>query len=155
MKEFAGLAQGRVWQAVQMMFMDLQQHGTLVEEADVSKIDEDGNQFGVKIRYKANPVLPRINDFMEMLGFTADQMVMTPAKQEDSENIKGFLEQESGKAADLADYLEQQKSAMHQLKGAIAKAAIRSAADPAMVRHAKKVDHKDVTDEKTEHQAGQ
>ncbi len=149
MKQFAGINQARIFQIVQMMYMDIQKHGVLVEETEETKN-------GFRTQFKANPLLSRIPHYIEMLGHHADQQSMTPRQQQETETARGFLEAENAKVANIADYVERQKSSMHQLKLQIQKASIRAAQDPALKRYTKEIEFEEVKDdEKPNDQTGQ
>ncbi len=133
LRELAAFSQGHVFQAVRMMFQELYKRGVIVK-SEKKSMGKNGQQF-ISEELKANPVLARIPEFLALLGFTAEQQMMTPKVEQDDENVKGFLEAEKAKSEKLEEYMAKQAKAVEDLKTRIQKAALQRQADEALRRH--------------------
>jgi len=138
LKDFAGLNQARVFQILQMMFQQIQKHGVLVPKEILHKDGKDGSQKET-IEWQANPLLERVLSYLQALGHTAEQQVMTPAKAQDEQNFIGYLQMEGQRTEAIEERLQKNLIAMQELKGKIQLAKLQRAQDEAMLRHAEQV----------------
>lgn len=129
MKEFAGLMQGNALITLKMLFNDLYANGTLVPHKVHSKVDKAGENEEIVLEWQRNPSLKPIVDFMTMLGFTAEQQMMTPAKKTDDDNVKGYLESESAKNETLNEFTKRTDDKIAQLRNSIIQASAHRAND--------------------------
>lgn len=147
MKEFAGMNQAKIFQTVQMMWQEIQSKGVLVPKEIRRKINEDAGEEEIVLEWQANPLLQRIQSFIEMLGHSADQQIMTPRAKEEDENIKGYLEMEDSKAASLEETMEKNRLAMAAFSEKIQRAMIQRKLDPALMRHKEQLTREEEEDE--------
>jgi len=139
MRDFAGFNQARIFQIVQMMFQQIQKHGVLVPKEIMHRPDKDGNQLET-IEWQANPLLERILSYLQALGHTAEQQVMTPAKAQDEQNFQGYLAMEGQRTEAIEERMKTNLIAMQELKQKIQLAKLQRAQDDAMLRHAEQVE---------------
>lgn len=132
-KEFAGLMQGNAAITLKLLFNDIFQHGTLKEKHIIKKISEadDGESIeeNIIIEMQGNPSLKRIPEFMTLLGATAEQQIMTPAKKIEDDNVKGFIKTENVKAENIKDYIDNRANCIKDLKDKLMEAQKNRAAD--------------------------
>jgi hypothetical protein len=110
LKELAGMTQAQVYQVIQMSLKNIFDQGVTVEEK---------RQIGKMITtiIKSHPLIERLPELMNSIGFTADQQMITPAKQEARDNIRGFLDDQSDKMKKSTDeYLLQMNDMLAQLR---------------------------------------
>jgi len=82
LKQFAGIAQGRIHVLLEKMYQEVIQEGLQISEP---------SRFG--ILKKAHPMLDQIGKFMPIAGFTSDQQQMNPKSQPDgAEHPEGTME---------------------------------------------------------------
>ncbi len=131
-KSFAGLTQGWAFNTLRMMFQHVFSKGVVLPKTIKTVMDDETGESEIVLEEQVNPLLKRIPDFMNALGFLADQQMMTPAKKQDQDNIAGFLQNESGKTEDIKKFMDDQKDKMNELKNKISKAIEKRKEDQAL-----------------------
>lgn len=143
LRDLAAMSQGHIFQSLRMAFQQIYKHGVLIEK--VVKIEEiehdDGSVEKVKVtEWQPNPVLRRIPELMNTLGFTAEQQMMTPKTETDDANVKGYLDSEKEKKVDLKSHLIKIENSMNDLKLQTKRAMVQRAQDEALQRHDRQVE---------------
>ena len=147
LRELAAFSQGHVFSLVRMMFQDVYKRGVVIEKVKKA-IGKRGEEI-LSEDLQANPVLNRIPEFLALLGFTAEQQMMTPKTEQEDENMKGFLQAEKEKSEKLDEYLKKQSKAVEELKLKIQKAALQRQADEALKRHQMQVERENADEEES------
>jgi hypothetical protein len=132
LKEFAGIMQGNAFVTLKMLFNDILSNGTLVERVISCKMDEetDGSTKEEIVKeWQDNPSLKHFVKFMELLGFTAEQQVMTPAKQTENENIEGYVKAENTKAETAQEHYKKRDELLERIQANMLKAGTRRSKD--------------------------
>ena len=98
LKDIAGMNQAQVQKILQNMVHHIMENGvyltTKIPVLDDDKRpvkDDDGNIIYIT-RHEKNNLLKDIPSFINTLGFSAEQQDMTPAKRQESETLKGHLQ---------------------------------------------------------------
>lgn len=139
MKEFAGISQAKIFSIIQMMFMEIQEKGLLQPKEVRTTWSRDGREQTKVVEWQQNPLLNRLPHYIELLGFSADQMIMTPKVQQEEENFQGYLEVEEEKREELRAMEEKRLKAIEGLKEQLRKAAFARAGDRALQEYHKEV----------------
>lgn len=150
MKEFAGLNQAKIFQIVQMMYAEIQDKGLLQPKEVRTTVSKDGSEKTQVLEWQQNPLLNRLPHFIELLGFTAEQMVMTPKVQQDEENFQGYLQVEEEKREELREMETKRLKAIEDLKGQLRKAAFERAGDRALQEYHKEAGNESEPDSGSE-----
>lgn len=142
-KEYAGLMQGNVAVIIKMLFNDIYKNGTLVKKVISSKVDEENQKEEIVLEWQGNPSLRRIPEFMELLGLGADQQEMTPAKQTESSNVKGYIDVEKDKQESLKEFQKRTTDSINDIRKSIINAATKRSQDEALQQFEKESGAKD------------
>lgn len=132
LKEFAGFMQGKAALTLKMLFGDVFTHGTMKEKRVIQSVDEESGETEVVIELQGNPSLKRIPEFFQLLGISAEQQMMTPAKKADDENTKGFISAEQGKQESLDEHIKRRESQLSLIRKNLINAAAARANDSAL-----------------------
>lgn len=132
LKEFAGVTQGNLAIIMKMLFNDIFTHGTLVEKVISSKVDENTDTEEIVKEWQDNPSLKHLLKLAEAMGSTADQQMMTPAKQTENENIEGFVNSEKVKAETAQEHYKKRDELLEKIHAKMANANINRKQDEAL-----------------------
>ena len=121
LKHFAGFTHARVFQILQIILKEIIEKGTLQPKVINTKYIAGGDddkpvEKETVLEWQRNPLISQIQKLMEILGWTADQQSMTPAKTQDQQNTDGFLKTEQEKNTTLLEYEERRAKAMEEFK---------------------------------------
>jgi len=145
LKDLAAFSQGHAFSVLRMMFNEIYQKGVLSPKMIKEARDENGNKTKY-IEWQSNPLLRRIPEFMQLLGFTAEQQMMTPKSEREDENMQGFLKAEESKTSTIQEFTAKQEKALFDLKEQIRKAAMMRASDEALKRHQQELEYEESDD---------
>jgi hypothetical protein len=73
--------------------------------------------------WQDNPSLKHIIKFIEILGITAEQQIMTPAKQTENQNIIGFIDTVDKNQQNLTEFQKEQTKKIEEIRTSILKAS--------------------------------
>jgi hypothetical protein len=143
LQEIAGMMQGKALTILGMLYNDVFKEGTTKERRYITNLDKESNEETVVLEIQTHPALRRIPEFHQLLGFTADQQNMTPAKSEEVKTAKGFLNAEESKNVNLNEFVESQKNELSKIKESLIKAAKLRNNDEAYQNYKKEIDGAD------------
>lgn len=148
-RQIAGLQQVRAANVLEMMWHAIFKYGVLNPKVVNSKIrdsviDGAGNVKEAKeevvMEWMANPLLKRIPEFMELVGTTAEQNLMTVKAEQDQENLDGFLEVNSEARKAIKDHQNELIDEIKKLGIVTKDAAERRNADTALSDYNEQLD---------------
>jgi hypothetical protein len=148
LKQITGITHARVFQILSLSLHQILEKGTLQpkkisekynhvknDDSDLA-YDHDDERITV-LEWQENPLIKRIAELMNVLGMTADQQMMTPSKKTEQDNIDGYLQGEESKSQDLKEFMQQQKTSLHDLKDKITTAMDKRNQDDALKNYEK------------------
>ena len=134
LRDLAAMCQGHLFNILRMAFQQVYKKGVMSEKAIREFVNKNGEKVTM-IEWQSNPILNRIPELMQQLGFTADQQMMTPKVESDDANIKGYLSGENQREVDLKDHTQKVEKTLDDLKIKIQKAVILRSGDQALQRY--------------------
>jgi len=151
LKQITGITHARVFQILSMSLQQIFEKGTLQPKKISEKInqirsDDDDDpehkydhidERTTVLEWQENPLIKRIPELMNVLGMTAEQQMMTPAKKQEQDNIEGYLRGEESKSEDLKEFMLNQKKQMQDLKDKISTAVDKRSEDRALKNYEK------------------
>jgi len=148
LKQITGITHARVFQILAMSLQQVLDKGTLqpkkisqktsqIRAADSEHDYDHDDETITVLEWQENPLIKRIPELMNVLGMSADQQLMTPAKKQEQDNIDGYLQGEEGKSQDLKEFMQQQKSGLQDLKDKITTAMDKRNQDDALKNYEK------------------
>lgn len=131
-KQFAGLAQGKLYIVLENMLSEVMNKGVLIRSAKINNgnVVTLKNKYGEETavyEYRENPLIGSLPKVMDALGMTSDQQMLNPLKAGgDTEGMKGKL----AEPADPINFLSQMKDLVSAIqRGAPEAAAAMRAED--------------------------
>ncbi len=138
LKQIAGANHARIAQIIEMMYQQIFDKGVMVEKTrETIKGDMTITE---SLGFEANPLLNRIPHYLELMGLTAGQQMMTEQEKRIDENMQGFLQHEDEKSAKLVEIEEKRTRAFLDFKESLRKASLERAGDPALKEYNKMKD---------------
>lgn len=107
LRELAGWSQAQMMKIMSMMFSDIISRGVHVK---TKHIDDAGN---VSYTYEKNQLVKELPAFIDVLGFSADQQIMTPKAAEQKEQLQGYVKNTE---QDQASEIEYRKKIVDEMK---------------------------------------
>jgi len=130
LQELVGLSHARLYSIFQMGLKEVFERGAVVDDVKILHSNKDKQV--LQITKKSHPFIRTALDILETIGFTADQQNMTPAKQDEQDTLKGFLDMETDKNKSISEVVNDIKAMAEDMKQAIQKAAKLRAQDDAL-----------------------
>ncbi len=98
-------------------------------------VDPDSGERKIIWKTEAHPLLKVLLEYVSRNKMTLEDLGMTPKVQDDSEILRGQLDQEQDQKEDLLEYQQRQAQALEGLQGMIERSRERSARDPVYLEH--------------------
>ena len=139
LRDLAAMCQGHLFNILRMAFQQVYKKGIMSEKTIRESVNRQGEKVTM-IEWQSNPILNRIPELMQQLGFSADQQMMTPKVESDDANIKGYLKSENQREVDLKDHTQKVEKTLDDLKIKIQHAVLLRSEDGALQRYNKQIE---------------
>jgi hypothetical protein len=119
LRELAGLAQAKLHKIFEEMVHHVIHKGVAIEikkpmfDKEGEPLRDDEGKMVFNIGYEKNPLIKDLPAFVQSMGFSAIDQDMTPRTRQESETLKGYLDD---KTVDQASMIELKKKMHDELK---------------------------------------
>jgi len=134
LKELVAYSQAKMFSVFEMGMKDIFEKGALIDDMKVLKNISGGGKI-IEVKRKAHPFIEMASEILEKIGFTADQQVMTPAKQENRDDMAGFLKNNEEEHKSVVQFGKSLDVMLTAMKESFKKANEMRSKDDALTEH--------------------
>lgn len=125
LRDLAGITQAQMYRVFQKMFDHIMKYGVMFEikrpilDGEGNPILDNNGKPQFNIDWSKNNLIKDLPAFQSSMGFSADLQDMTPKTRQETESIKGFLDDKEKDRQSLLDIKKQSLQEMTKMREAI------------------------------------